>query len=58
MFGGKTLNKILDALRQSLANDFSKNTDDIIEHVFSIAFYKTGNHNRYKVSGSCFDIKQ
>jgi hypothetical protein len=66
MFGGKTLKKILDALRQSLANSFSKNIDDIIVHVFSIAFYKTGNHNRhnvlgkilYNVSGSCFDTKQ
>jgi hypothetical protein len=50
MGGGKTLNKILDALRQSLANDFPKNTGEIIEHVFSIAFYKTGNHNRYSFS--------
>jgi len=42
------------------------NIDYIIVHVFSIAFYKTGNHNRhnvlgkilYNVSGSCFDTKQ
>jgi hypothetical protein len=59
MFGGKTLKK-------SLANDFPKNIDDIIIHVFSIAFYKTGNHNRhsflwkilYGVSGSCLNTKQ
>jgi hypothetical protein len=49
MFDGKTLKKILDALRQSLANDFPKNVDDIIVHVFSIALYKTDNHNRYNV---------
>jgi hypothetical protein len=57
---------ILDTLRQSLANDFPKNIDDIIVHVFSIAFYKRGNHNRYNVlwkilydgSGLCFDTKQ
>jgi hypothetical protein len=28
---------------------FPKNTNDIIVHVFSIAFYKTGNHNRHNV---------
>jgi hypothetical protein len=49
MFGGKTLKKILDPLKQSLANDFPKNTDDIIVRVFSIAFYKTGNHNRHNI---------
>src|ERR1700692_4064118 len=66
MFGGKIFKKILDTLRQSLANNFPKNIDDTIVHVFSIAFYKTGNHNRhnvlgkilYNVSGSCFDTKQ
>ena len=44
----------------------NKNIDYIIVHVFSIAFYKTGNRNRhnvlwkilYNVSGSCFDTKQ
>ena len=66
MFGDKTLKKVLDALRQSLDKDFPKNVDEIIVHVFSIAFHKTHNHNRhsvlwkilYDVSGSCFDNKQ
>jgi hypothetical protein len=49
MFGGKTLKRILDALRQSLTNDFPKNIDDIIVHVFSIAFYETGNYNKHNV---------
>jgi hypothetical protein len=57
--------KILETLKQSLTNNFPKKIDDIIVHVFSIAFYKTSNHNRqnvlrktlYNVSKSCFDTK-
>jgi hypothetical protein len=50
MFGGKTLKEILEAPKQSLANNVPiENIDDIIVHVFSIDFYKTGNHNRHNV---------
>ena len=45
------MKKILDALRQSLANDYPKKIDDIIVHVFSTACYRTGNHNRHNVLG-------
>jgi uncharacterized protein with NRDE domain len=34
----QNIEKQKDALRQSLANNFPKNIDDIIVHLFSIAF--------------------
>jgi hypothetical protein len=49
MFGWQNIEKNIGCSETSLANNFPKTIDDIIVHIFSIAFYKTGNHNRHNV---------
>jgi hypothetical protein len=49
MFGCKTLEKTLGALRQSLANDFTSNMVKLIAYVFTIGLHQTYNKNRPNV---------
>jgi hypothetical protein len=49
MFGGKTLGKILDSLRQYLQIDLAQNMENNIIHVYSMVPPKTLNKNQYHV---------